>query len=160
FATIQAAVDAAQDGDTINIGAGTFEGGITILKSVRLVGVAPAVTVIRGGGPVVTIGRFDGDNDLEVAISRVTITGGLNDAAGFAAGGGVSIPQSAGQTPGATVNIADSVISANRVAPKATFSTPAPCGIPFDRCAFAGGGGVVSAGVLTLTNTRVTDNVA
>ncbi len=39
FPTIQAALDAAQDGDTIAIGPGTFAGGITVLKSVQLVGV-------------------------------------------------------------------------------------------------------------------------
>src|SRR5262245_56069949 len=38
LATVQAAVDAAQDGDTIRIEPGTFQGGITIPKSVRLVG--------------------------------------------------------------------------------------------------------------------------
>jgi len=160
FTTIQAAVDAAQDGDTISIGVGTFEGGVTIEKSVRLVGVAAGATIIRGGGPVVTIGQPEGENDQQVAISRVTLTGGLNDAAGFAAGGGIWIPQSSGQARGATVTVTDSVITGNRVAPKATFSGPAPCGIPFDRCAFAGGGGIANSGVLTLTRTRVTDNVA
>src|SRR4029450_9482517 len=44
------ALDAAGAGDTIAIGPGTFAGGITILKSVQLVGVAAGATVIRGGG--------------------------------------------------------------------------------------------------------------
>ena len=35
FSSIQAAVDAAQDGDRIEIGPGTFAGGITIGKSVE-----------------------------------------------------------------------------------------------------------------------------
>ena len=39
FATIAEALDAAQDGDTIAIGPGTFAGGIAITKSVNLVGV-------------------------------------------------------------------------------------------------------------------------
>src|SRR5262249_37654590 len=34
YASIQAALDAAQDGDTIDVGVGTFQGGITITKSV------------------------------------------------------------------------------------------------------------------------------
>ena len=103
FAQIQPALDAASDGDTIAVGPGTYAGGITILESVDLVGTSAGATTIHGGGPVVTIGEFEGDNDLQVAISRVTITGGLNDAAGFAEGGGVWIPHGAGQTPGATV---------------------------------------------------------
>jgi hypothetical protein len=161
FSTVQAAVDAAQDGDTIRVGPGTFAGGITILKNVALVGTGAGATTIQGGGPVITIGTFDGDNDLQVAISRVTITEGVNDTAGFALGGGVAIPQSAGQATGATVTIADSVIAGNRAAPEATFSSPAPCGgIPFDQCAFAGGGGIANSGTLTLTDTRVIGNVA
>ena len=160
FAQIQPALDAASDGDTIAVGPGTYAGGITILKSVDLVGTSAGATTIRGGGPVVTIGEFEGDNDLHVAIRRVTITGGLNDAAGFAEGGGVWIPHGAGQTPGATVTIASSVVAGNRAAPKATFSGPAPCGVPFDQCAFAGGGGIGNAGTLTLNDTQVTDNVA
>ena len=41
YPTVQAAVDAAADGDTIALGAGTFDGGVTIEKSVRLRGVSP-----------------------------------------------------------------------------------------------------------------------
>lgn len=57
FSTVQAAVDAAQDGDTIRIRPGTFAGGITIGKSVQLVGAAAHATIIEGGGPVITIGE-------------------------------------------------------------------------------------------------------
>ena len=161
FTSIQAAVNAAAADDTIDIGPGTFAGGITILKSLRLTGAGSGATTITGGGPVVTIGRFNGDNDLQVTISRVAITGGSNDEAGFAEGGGVWIPHGAGQAPGASVTIADSVIARNRAAPRATFSDPAPCGsVPFDQCAFAGGGGIGNAGTLTLIDSRVTDNVA
>ena len=77
YPTIQDAVDAAQDGDTIGLGPGTFAGGVTIDKSVSLVGVSAGATTIEGGGPVITIG--DGTANLTVSISRVTITGGFND---------------------------------------------------------------------------------
>jgi fibronectin-binding autotransporter adhesin len=158
FATIQAAVDAAQDGDTIEIGPGTFAGGLTILKSVKLAGVAAGATIIEGGGPVITIGEFLAPTQPTVAISRVTITGGLNDSSpgpAVAAGGGMKIES------GATVTIADSVITGNKAAPKATFDGPAPCGsVPFDQCAFASGGGIDNSGALTLSRTRVADNQA
>jgi hypothetical protein len=96
-----------------------------------------------------------------VSIVRVTITGGVNDSPGVAAGGGVSIPPSAGNATGATVSIADSVITGNRVAPRATFGEPAPCGgVPFTQCAFALGGGIDNSGTLTLTDSSVTGNVA
>ena len=164
FATIQAAVDAASNGDTIRVAAGTYAGGITITKSVQLVGASAGATIVKGGGPVVTIGRFEGDNGgLQVAISRMTITGGVEDTPGNAGGGGISIPQSRGQATGATVRIDDSVISDNQAAPSSTFSTdnPGPCnGVPQQECAFASGGGIGNAGNLALTRTLVVGNVA
>jgi hypothetical protein len=161
FRTIQAAVNAAHDGDTIHVGPGTFAGGITIDRDVALVGVSAAATVIEGGGPVVTIS--DGTASLTVSIRGVTITGGLNDSKPespvgpgfFAAGGGVLIPEAAGHTTGATVTITDSVISGNRV----TAGVPQPiCGDW--ACSFASGGGVANWGTLTVTNTRIVHNVA
>ena len=150
FATIQAAVDAAQDGDAIRVGPGTFAGGITIDKSVSLVGMSAGATTIEGGGPVLTIG--DGTADLTVSISRVTITGGFNDSKPesqfgpgfFTAGGGVLIEAAADNTIGATVTISDSVISGNRV----TAGPPQPlCDNP---CSFASGGGIANWGTLTV----------
>jgi hypothetical protein len=164
FATIQAAVDAASKGDTIRVAAGTFAGGITITKSVQVVGVSAGATIVKGGGPVVTIGQFEGDNGgVQVVISRMTITGGVTDTPGTAGAGGISIPQSRGQATGATVRIDDSVISDNEAAPSATFSTdnPGPCNnVPQQECAFASGGGIGNAGNLALTRTLVIGNVA
>lgn len=157
FATIQEAVDAAGDGDTIHVGPGTFAGAITILKSVDLVGVSAGATRIEGGGPVITIGEFMGPQPT-VSISRVTITGGMVDTEGVAAGGGVSIPFPGPGLPIATVSISDSVIAGNRVSPSGLFEPGEFCGPT--PCAVAWGGGIDSSGNLTLTNTRVTDNVA
>jgi hypothetical protein len=165
FSTVQAAVNAARDGETIQVGPGTFAGGITIDKSVQLVGASAAATIIKGGGPVVTIGHFDGDNDLAVGLSRLTITGGLNDSqpsTSIVAGGGVWIPGSAGNAPGAMVSINESVISGNQVTARTTIP---PGGISCSSanahpCAFVTGGGIDNSGVLTLTATRVSDNVA
>ena len=157
FSTIQAAVDAAQDGDTINVGPGTFAGGITIDKGIQLVGTAAGATIIRGGGPVITIG--DGVGTPTVSLERVTITGGSNTSKpdpSFPQGGGVWIRPAAGNATGATVSIADAVISHNRVNPVRTLP-PALCGFV---CAFATGGGIENHGTLTVEDTRITDNVA
>ena len=68
YRTIQAALDAARDGDTIRVSAGTFAGGITITKSVRLLGSGATSTIIKGGGSVITIGDFGAPVEPTVAI--------------------------------------------------------------------------------------------
>jgi hypothetical protein len=167
YPTIQAAVDAAHDGGTIKVAPGTYAGGISIGKSVRLAGAGAAVTTIRGGGPVVTIGVTSGTVEPTVSISGVTITGGVTDvdlntgdALFAAAGGGVDVlPLHVGDDygTGATVAIADSVITGNRAEPVTT--DPDPCD-PGNCFAYAEGGGISNFGRLTLTNTLVTGNVA
>ena len=106
FSQIAPALAAAKNGDTIAIGAGTYDGGLTVDKSVKLVGVGSGRTTISGGGPVLTIGIFGAANEPTVTIDGVTITGGVTRSAPmstpfsgregvFAAGGGVEIPPGA-----------------------------------------------------------------
>ena len=171
YASIQAAVNAAHDGDTIAVGRGRFAGGVTIDKSIRLAGQGARATIIKGGGPVLTIGRYLAPDPPTVTISGVTITGGLTTTSGqsdtvggqnvIALGGGIAVPFSADGGPGAAVTIKDSVITRNRVAPTATVpSGNATC--PDGPCPFAWakGGGIDTAGPLTLKNTVVSDNSA
>src|SRR5262249_39991945 len=148
FPTVQAALNAAQNGDTVQIGPGTFQGGIVIDKSVNLVGVAAAATIIKGGGPVITVGEPSGQGTPTVSISRVTITGGFNNSKPdqqATSGGGVWSPLA-----GATVTISNSIITRNRVTPQSF-----PCG-PSYGCAT--GGGIDNAGTLTVANTEVSFN--
>src|SRR5262249_20307873 len=120
FATIQAALDAARDGDSITIAPGTYAGGITIDVSVDIRGAGAGATTIRGGGPVVTIGVERADTEPTVSLSGVTITGGVNNSFPDQAatqGGGIRIPQGSSlRGGGATVTISDSVITGNTVA--------------------------------------------
>ena len=170
YPTIQGAVDAAHDGDTIAVEPGTFAGGVTIDASIRLVGAGAGHTIISGGGPVLTIGEFGASDEPTVSIDGVTITGGVTRSSPesmpftgqegvFAGGGGIEIPPNADFDGGATVTITNSVISGNRVAPTDTVPGDVQCPngdlCPF---AFAGGGGIDSWGTLTLANTRVTNN--
>jgi hypothetical protein len=163
YSSIQAALDAAHDGDVIHIGPGTFSGGVTVNVSVTIIGAGAGVTIIKGGGPVVTIGRRGASVEPTVTISGVTITGGMttnNLTPFFAVGGGVEIPWGAQfGTPGATVRISNSVITSNTASPSTTTPSGLPCG---SSCPFAGafGGGIDNAGHLTLTDTRVSDNLA
>jgi hypothetical protein len=170
FSSLQAAVNAAHDGDTIAIAPGTYAGGVTIDVSVNLVGAGARSTVIRGGGSVLTIGLYGASTEPTVSISGVTIMGGVArsspvsipfvGAAGvIAEGGGVEIPPNADFTGGATVTISNTVITGNRVAPTQTLAVGPPCpgNVP---CPFAqaDGGGIDSWGTLTLTNTTVSNN--
>lgn len=157
FGTLEPAIDAAGDGDTIRVAPGRYAGGITIDKSVQLIGAGAGATKIDGGGPVITIGEFLGANRPTVSISGVTITGGFNTSKPdtfSAEGGGVWIPLAAGNTSGATVTISDSVITANRVTPGMALPL---CGFV---CAFASGGGIANEGTLTVVSTRISDNAA
>jgi hypothetical protein len=161
YATIQAAVNAAHDGDTIQVGAGTFAGGVAISKSVGLVGAGAAATIIRGGGPVLTLGVADAPSEPTVTIARMTITGGETHGDGtVASGGGIEIPAAANRTTGATVALDHVVVTGNRVEP----ITPAPIGppCPDGPCSFAAaqGGGIFNDGSLTITTSAITDNLA
>src|SRR5439155_22443103 len=150
FSTIQAAVSAAHDGDTVTIGSGTFAGGVTIDVSVDVRGAGAGATVIKGGGPVVTIGVEQALTEPTVSLGGGTITGGGNDSFpdhAVAQGGGVRIPQGAElQGGGSTVTISHSVITGNKVAARQLLA-PGLCGP--DDCSFASGGGIFNDGTLT-----------
>jgi len=163
YATIQGALDAAASGDAIRVAAGTYTGGITITKSVDLRGSGSNATVIKGGGPVLTIGDPNATTSATVSIEGVTITGGVTGDGGSAVaqGGGVWIPGNPPHgRPGAIVSISDSVITQNRVRPLTRGSGDNLCGKDRLFCAFANGGGIDNGGTLALTNVEVTGNVA
>jgi hypothetical protein len=141
------------------VAAGTYRGGFTVGVSVRIVGAGAGSTVIGGGGPVITIGSFGATTEPTVSIDAVTITGGVTRSSPesipcsgqpgvWALGGGVDIPPKANLNGGATVTIANSVITANAAEPAAA-SNGFAC---------AGGGGIDNWGTLSLMNTTVSDN--
>ncbi len=167
--TLQAALDAAQDGDTIRLARGSFAGGVTVTKSVALVGAGRRATVLRGGGPVLTIGTFGAATSPAVSIRDMTITGGRTTSSPqsvafvgednvVALGGGIAIPPTQDFGVGATVTITNTAITDNRVAPTATAPAGPPC--PGGPCPFAlaAGGGIDNWGTLTLENTTVSGN--
>jgi hypothetical protein len=165
YSTLAAAVAAAHDGDTIKIAKGTYGGGVTIDKSVSLVGAGAGKTTISGSGPVLTIGTFHAASEPTVSLQGLTITGGdttssFGTAGSRAVGGGIQIPPNAACQGGATVTISDSVISGNTAQPSATGTDASPCPGSPTHFALAGGGGIYNAGRLTLRNTMVSGNTA
>jgi hypothetical protein len=174
YSQIGPAVAAASNGDTIKIGPGTYQGGITIGVSVKLAGAGAGSTIIRGGNHVLTIGALGASSEPTVSVSGVTITSGLARSSPesvpywgkegvVAAGGGVEIPPQdipADGLPvnGATVTISDSVITGNRADPVRAVPDGIPC--PGKPCpiAWAFGGGIDSWGHLTLVHTTVSNN--
>lgn len=175
FATVQGAVNATHAGGVIRIEPGTFAGGVTIDKSVEVIGSGASKTIIKGGGPVLTIGKAFAPREPKVTISKVKITGGRTTSSPLskefvgkknviALGGGISIPPGKFTkdhfADGATVKVTDSVISGNRVGPSAIVPSGLPCPGGICPFAFAGGGGIDNWGGLTLERTDVSDNRA
>ena len=104
------------------IAPGTYAGGVTVDVSVAIVGAGARSTIIKGGGPVLTIGVAGAASEPTVSIAGVTITGGVATGDGRVTfvgvgGGGVYIPGSATGV-GATVTIRNSVITGNRATPE------------------------------------------
>jgi len=180
YSQIGPAVAAAHNGDTIKVGPGTYQGGITIDVSVKLAGAGAGSTIIHGGDHVLTIGAFGASGEPVVSVSGVTITGGVarsspesvpifGEEGALAAGGGMEIPPQdipADGPPvnGATVTISDSVITGNIADPSAAVPSGIKCpgGFPHGQCpvAWAFGGGIDSWGNLTLVHTTVSNNTA
>jgi hypothetical protein len=166
FPTLAAAIAAANDGDTITLAAGTYAGGVTIDKSIRLAGAGSDRTIISGGGPVLTIGEDGASSEPRVSIQDVTITGGVNSSVPStfrAHGGGIYVPPNVDSSGGATVTIKDSVITGNRTAPTSIFPSPTGVTCPGGgSCPFAAasGAGIFNDGAMTLIGTTVSDNTA
>jgi hypothetical protein len=166
YHAIQPAVDAARDGDTVLLGPGTFAGGVTIARSVRLRGSGAADTKIAGGGPVLTLGTFGASSEPTISIDGVSVTAGKTTAGPVVAyrafGGGIFIPPAAASGRGATVTVSDSAIVGNVVAPSATADSPSGVHCPDGDCPYAeaDGGGIDSAGDLTLDRVLVIGNRA
>jgi hypothetical protein len=74
FTSIQAAIGAVDATGTIQVAAGVYAGGLTIDKSLRLVGAGTGETTIDGGSPVVSVSPA-----ADVTIMGVTITSSGQD---------------------------------------------------------------------------------
>lgn len=159
YHTVQAAVVAAHDGDTIRIAPGTFAGPVTVAKSVKIEGAGAGRTTIRGGGPVLTIGDPQAAKEPTVLISGLTITGGVTHGDGVqAAGGGIDVRPGPHFTLGATLHLSRVLITGNRVEPTKTLPIGPAC--PTGPCPYAqgDGGGIASFGTTTIERSIIRQN--
>jgi hypothetical protein len=116
FSELGPALEAARNGDTVHVAAGTYLGGVTIDASIKVQGAGAGKTIVQGGGPVLTIGVFGAKTEPTVVLEGLTITGGVTHSSPvsnarvdhdnvIALGGGVEIPPSANWKRGASVTI-------------------------------------------------------
>ncbi|RLG31125.1 hypothetical protein DRO03_02210 [Methanosarcinales archaeon] len=67
YASIQAAINAAKNGDTVVVAAGTYIENVVVNKSINLIGAGAGVTIVRGSNPH--------DHVFNVTINNVNISG-------------------------------------------------------------------------------------
>jgi hypothetical protein len=172
YTSIQVAINAASEGDTIKIDAGTYDGNLTIEKSVTLVGADADQTTITQSesDSVITVSA-----GVSVTIEAVTVRGGhavvdIPEPGCFGSDGGLGgginnsgalalrdsrVSDNTADTDGggifnsgtATLTLYDSTVSANR----------ALCS--FD-LGVSAGGGIANLGTATLHNSTVSGNSA
>jgi hypothetical protein len=141
--TLQGAVNAAADGDVINVAAGRYIENVTISgKALAIVGSGggpngETLVTAAGRGPVFTLGSgVAGDTNHLIIISGVTVSGG-NHMSGTGVGGGIQV------RTGAQLQLSNSVVTGNYAI-------------------FGGGVGIDSPGTPTSTiiNCSISDNAA
>ncbi len=95
YATIQEAINAASDGDTITVAAGSYAGGIRINKSVTLSGAVGSGPGAAANAPVID-GSMGGNSGIIIAAAGVTVEGFViqNFQGGASTGSGIQVSAS------------------------------------------------------------------
>ncbi|MGH2586985.1 MAG: hypothetical protein ACRDJE_18890 [Dehalococcoidia bacterium] len=162
YSSIQAAMSNAQDGDVISVGAGTYTENLFFTAKSTPPVTAMTLTVMGAGADQTTIvssGSIDFggsvvfiDNDYDVSISGVTITGGR----GGLTGGGI--------LSSGNLTLHDSVVSNSTATYGAGLYLSGTATLVdtqvISNTAEDNGGGIWSAGTLTLIDSTVTGNTA
>jgi hypothetical protein len=170
FDSLREAVNRAVSGDVVRLAEGTYAGPVSITKSIRVVGAGEDRTIIDGGGPVITV-RATTTYRPVVELADLTVTGGFNTGTGLngksagydAFGGGILVPYSNGNRgAGATLTLRRVTVTGNEARPSAIFPSPSGAQCPEGDCPYAGssGGGIATAGRLTLIDATVSHNLA
>jgi hypothetical protein len=151
-ATLQMALDACRDGDTIRLSAGTHAGGARVNgRSVQIVGAGALRTIVRGPGPGPVL-AIAGSRATRVVLEGFAIEGGRG-----ADGSGVRIVGADVQIRSATVRDND---GSGVLAERDAFATLADCALVDNRSPFAGGGLRVVGGTALAVNCSFAGNMA
>jgi len=161
FCSIQVAIDAAANGDTINVAAGIYNEDLTIDEDVTIQGQSRDTTTIDGSGAGRVIRITAG---YSVTIRHVTISGG--NQTGYVQGGG-------GLWNSGTLTLSNCIVSNNYAEPMGGgIYNDADGTMVISRCMIKenttyhagwtglGGGGVYNTGTLTVLDSTVMNNHA
>lgn len=155
--TIQAAINLANDGDTISIPEGTYNENLTINKSLTLIGPHPAMATVQAVGNQRVITVTSGHN---LTLQFLTISGGFGADPGSNSGGGVYIKDG-------TLTVDHCILSNNRgnygggIFQEGTGGVIIQNGSQiFGNTATVDGGGIYAAGSLSLANSILLLNTA
>jgi len=155
YCTIQAAIDAATSGDTIQIEPGTYLENININKPLILQGSSATNTIIDGNHLASTIIIT---NNATVTIRDLQIINGLFTNYWYGNGGGIRAARGSFHLYNCIIRSNDAYSAGGVLNPPGGTSTIDNCAIEYNTSGTWGGGGVKNWGDLVIVNSTISQN--
>ncbi|MFN8661452.1 MAG: hypothetical protein U0075_06135 [Thermomicrobiales bacterium] len=172
FATLQVAIDAAGAGATLAVCPGTYAGGLTLAKNLRLVGDSNegSATVVRGAGDASVVKVTMGT----ITLQNLRLTGGGGDGAGLYIEAGTvtligcAVSENTGASGayaaifnGGSLQLTNTNVSGNTASNGGGIFNVGPLQLTNSSVSgneASGGGGIYNIGTLQLTNSVISGN--